>query len=905
MSRWIIALVLYPSLAAAQVTTGSIVGTVVDETGGVLPDATATLTSTAIIGGAVSQPTNDKGQLRFVGMAPGVYDLRVEAGGFRTYLDTGIRVELGATVERRIELELGLDVSIEVIADTELLDTRRSSEAAIYGEEYLENVPVARFGAFDLIRSSPGIAANRVATGPTIVDISSFGSATNENLFVLDGTDFTNPENGGVSVVPNLETVQEVEIISNGASAEYGNFQGAVINIVTRQGSDDVRGDTSFYWQPSALAAQPIEIPCFCPAEESGYIRDKYYDVTFQLGGPIARERAWFYGSFRYFNDASNQPGGDPRFSAKIEVPVFFAKVNWQVSPRVQWLSSAQFDDFSNSQPPSALNPFETTFTTVGNQVAITLADIRYAQSANTLWDFRASYSGGPSDTVASAGNDGDVFVFDFGTGMASGGPPFLGGRDRSRIGLKAKGSHYVTDVLNADHNLIFGAQLQFAKGEQTFGFSGGVRRFERFGEPQFALVREPWSEAGAYDNLGLFVEDSLRLGDRLTLNLGVRYDRTPTESADTSNIDGEPVSGLGHLYTWNVVAPRLGFVFDLSGRARTLLRGGWGRFYAGVYTGDLGRGHPGLTQLFFAPWDPNIGDFGTPNLDRDVPEVIDPDTRPSSTDQFSFGIEHELDADWVVGLSYVGKRSREFLGWHDAGGVYGEDVIEDPNGMPITVFPLVNDPEDRVFVLSHREDYDLTYDALVVSVQKRFSSRWQLYAHYTLGRGKGFQLSNDGSAGNPQSSSTWSFIGAGKDPNDDINARGTVLNDRTHMMRVQANGVLPRIDVGLAANFQYLTGFPWGPRFDVQLPQGDFGISYESPDSRRLESQTLLDLRVSKVFRYGTHGRIEILADIFNVLNESAAEGLATQTFARPLFGVGDVFVLPRRVMLGVKVAF
>ena len=123
--------------------------------------------------------------------------------------------------------------------------------------------------------------------------VTAFGSGTNENAFLLDGTNFTCPCSGNALAEPGIDTIQEIQIQSVGASAEYGNIQGAVFNIVTRQGGNRLQLDASYFGQPAAWTSQPITLPCAgCSEPETGYERARYRDFTANAGGPILRDRA-------------------------------------------------------------------------------------------------------------------------------------------------------------------------------------------------------------------------------------------------------------------------------------------------------------------------------------------------------------------------------------------------------------------------------------------------------------------------------------------------------------------------------------------------------------------------------------------------------------------------------------
>ena len=143
--------------------------------------------------------------------------------------------------------------------------------------------------------------------------MSAFGSGTNENQFLIDGTNFTCPCSGVARAEPGVDFIQEVQVQSVGASAEFGSMQGAVINVITRQGSERFLYDGSYYGQPAGLTSQPVRRPV--PGSgglQSGYERDRYRDLTTNLGGPAIRDRLWFFTGYQYLRDYDSQPGTEP-----------------------------------------------------------------------------------------------------------------------------------------------------------------------------------------------------------------------------------------------------------------------------------------------------------------------------------------------------------------------------------------------------------------------------------------------------------------------------------------------------------------------------------------------------------------------------------------------------------------
>ena len=237
--------VLLPVLIAAQELTGSLIGTVKDAQGGVLKDAVARVSSPALIGGPITLKTNEKGQLRFPVLPPGSYSLDVQVEGFAPYHEAAIPIGVNATIERTVTLNLaGVAESVVVQGSGSRIDARNPGFASRFSSDDLRTIPSRRTSMFDAIRAMPGISPMSPASG-TVTTISAFGSGTNENQFLIDGTNFTCPCVGIARSEPGIDFIQEVQVQSVGASAEFGNVQGAVINVVTRQGSERWQSDAS------------------------------------------------------------------------------------------------------------------------------------------------------------------------------------------------------------------------------------------------------------------------------------------------------------------------------------------------------------------------------------------------------------------------------------------------------------------------------------------------------------------------------------------------------------------------------------------------------------------------------------------------------------------------------------
>src|SRR5262245_19823888 len=340
--------------AAAQRTTGGVAGTVRDATGAVLPGVTVSISGPAIVG-EQSAVTNAEGFYRFLALPPGAYQLRFSMGGFSTVTRTGLRVPVGAMVEEDASLTLSqLQEQVTVTADSVVVDTSSNEVGTNYDREWVENAPVKRNSFLDLVAAAPGSLRGDETSRRTMV----YGASYDENSFQIDGTDVNDNFFNEVAALTNTDAVEEVEVLSLGAPAEYGNVTGAVYNVVPRQGSNEFHGDLNFIPQPSGLTGDNTSgltnpdgsFVDACPTDSSRhcpYLRDHYYDFTAQVGGPIAKDKLWFFASYQLQRDKFSPAGVDPlQFVDRTnEFDRYFVKLNWQLSAKHKLLATFHRDD--------------------------------------------------------------------------------------------------------------------------------------------------------------------------------------------------------------------------------------------------------------------------------------------------------------------------------------------------------------------------------------------------------------------------------------------------------------------------------------------------------------------------------------------------------------------------------
>jgi hypothetical protein len=293
--------------------------------------------------------------------------------------------------------------------------------------------------------------------------------------------------------------------------------------------------------------------------------------------------------------------------------------------------------------------------------------------------------------------------------------------------------------------------------------------------------------------------------------------------------------------------------------------------------------------------------------VDSRINLKIDAETRAPRTDEYSVGVDREVGRRLAVAVAYVRKNGTNFIGWTDIAGQYRQETRTLADGRSVQVFALdtaVTPTSARRFLLTNPDGYSLTYNGLVMVAEKRRAHGWQAFGSYTYSRASGLQASSGASAAGAQVSTIGppNPLTFGRDPNDLTNARGLLPNDRPHIFRAMGSVDVPRTGFVFAADLQRFSGKPWAATTQVLLPQGDTRLLLETRGSRRLASQSLLDLRVSRTFAVGGTGRIELLLDVLNALNDNAEEGLATDNFFSPNFGRPTAFVDPRRAMVSVR---
>jgi len=898
--------------ALAQRTTGTLIGTVTDESGAVLPGVTVALKGVAIVGTQTVE-TNQQGVYRFAALPPGTYDVSFTRSGFSTLNRSALRVPVGATVEANVSLKVSqLAEEVTVTGEASVVDTTTNQVSTNYDKDWVRNAPVPRFTFFDLINAAPGV--NAAQTGDS--RSTSLGSAGNENSYQLDGTDFTAPLTGAAWPWPNTDAIEEIEVLSLGAPAEYGNVQGAVFNVVTRQGSNTFHGDLNFYYQSDGLTGRNTD-----ESEDEGvpYTRDKYNDATFHLSGPIVKDKLWFYGSYQYQRDYQSPVGVPPEFPNKFDADRVFGKLNWQLNPKHK-VMFAYHDDYyripCSDTNCNALTAPSTIKVEHGHNPS---PNVTYTGVLSPKTYLEARVSGFYGRDHGDPLQEGEPRVkpryLDLDTGEITGGIYSWYDGDIWKTAASVKLSHFADDFLGGSHDFKFGVQANDGGADYVGGYNDYIRTYS--GVPAYAYgYQAPGHTAGSTRGIGVFFDDSFRISDRLTLNVGVRYDYSKAFFGSYPLLDNnlneigrtEPVD---KVYAWNSVAPRVGFNWKVTKDGKTTLKAHWGRYYRGIITAEHDDVAPSVPPLiaFSGEYDNTGNRIGEEVISDNTNLEVDPGFKNPYTDQFVVGIERELVKDLGLSVNYVHKRGHHFGGWLDVGATYVPVTYADTegaeaSGRDITVFRRESDPSESLFRLTNPADMFTRYDGATVQLQKRMSNSWQATASFVYSKARGrIGSSNAGPIGSVASTAAR----FGRDPNDLVNTDGRLNYDRPVSVKLQLVGMLPAGFL-VGANYNYQQGRPWARL--VQLPEELINRSSQIlaerlDGSRRVGSWNLLDIRVQKDFKFGTSARFSVFGDVLNTLNDNAHDNVGSRLGTSDSFGLRTDFVLPRRLMLGAKLSF
>ena len=901
---------LGPRVSEAQVLTGSLVGTVRDEQAFVVSGVQVRLTSPAIIGGALTTTTDAKGQLRFPALTDGLYAIEITKPGFSTLRSSDIRITTGSATS------LDFVLSVRSMSDkaqvTAARDAGNPGLGAKYGATQLLGMPTPRNGFFGLVGMSPFTSP----TSRTTSFMSAAGGGVDHNVVLVDGTNANSASNGVARYEAAMDFAEGIRVQLL-PSAEYGSVQGAVIELIMRQGSDRFLWDGSLYAQPAALTSQPILRPInFTGTEMSGYERQHYANATTTLGGPVVRNRAWFFAGYEYLRDQDSQPGADPDFPKTNLQRKMAGKLTWLAAPGWQLMHSIHYESLDFRELPTATKRPEATQHVQTSAPAAALGNLTHVSRANRVWEVGAGRYQWSQDITRNIEGDTPARL-DRTTNIASGAPSNVGQLQQIRWTARASLSLSQTNLFGTDHQWKIGGQFDRGQHRSVGGAPTGVRYEDNAPLPTRAFVSGPSNAGGRFNTAAAFVTDEFPIGSRLAVAAGVRFDYMRAISPDLAELDafgnetGKTIAGDGFLYSWQEFSPRISLALKLTSDGRTIARASFGKFRAGILTGEISPDHPGGASVTQGNVDPVTGNLVNPTTTNSRDNVqISAGTRAPTTDTLSVVVEREIVRTVTASVAYVHKNGKDFIGWSDIRGQYREESMT-VNGVTIPKYVLTSAPATRLYELANQPEYSLAYHGFSVMVEKRLSNGWYASGSYTRSQASGLQPSGGATAAGAQVATTGappvsfaSPVTFGRDPNSETNAGGRLPNDRPNLFRCMAAAELPRTGINVAASIQYSTGKPWATTADIvpSPTQGPTRVLLEARGTQRLSSQTLLDLRVSRTFSIGAAGHVDLRFDVLNLFNDTAEESIASDKYDSPSYNVANVFLDPRRVMLSVR---
>ncbi len=338
-----IILLLAPAAFSQSRETGAVRGVVTDEQSSPLPGVNVTLAGASLMGTRAAV-TDANGEFRFPAVPPGEFTLKFELQGFGTLVREKIRVTTTTTLTFDVQLKpAAVSEEVTVVAQSPTVDVKSTETASVtLSNEILRNMPNNQFTS-NIVNMAPGVN-NDVA----------FGASSDTGIaYSMDGVNVADPDAGSAWVFSDYNVIEEAKVMGIGLPAEYGNFTGVIFNLVTKSGGNNLSGHFEFafqgyqadsaFWQANNNQAYAEDLP------ELTSPSSKLMDVNGHLGGPIVRDKLWFYVGVQYYR-TQNRPTGFPE-DVDYKQPRFFAKITSQLTPSLNMNLAFQTTQVPGDQP--------------------------------------------------------------------------------------------------------------------------------------------------------------------------------------------------------------------------------------------------------------------------------------------------------------------------------------------------------------------------------------------------------------------------------------------------------------------------------------------------------------------------------------------------------------------------
>ena len=917
-------LVMRPSGAMAQqnVTSGAVSGRIEDSRGAVVGGATVTATNPET-NQRLTTTSDAEGRYRFPYLRTGDYDLTVEASGFAA-VTKRLTVLVGQSLELAVKLEVaGLSANVNISnADVPLIETVRTQITETIHPREITDLPLNGRNYLDLAVLVPAVSPTNTGSNQRFAEtsavpgqgISIAGQRNLYNSFIVDGVSANDDAADLTGTYYSEEVIDQFQVVTSGGIAEFGRASGGVVNILTRSGTNDLRGSFYGFFRNQRFDARNPLAPTKDPLTQAQY--------GASASGPLRRERTFFFTNFEQtrrnysavitiaptavnlINNrlrATNYPGAPIETGvvpASFDTTNFFARIDHRINHRNQLNArySLYHIDAVNSRTVGGLNAVSRGSGLNDTDQTLQVANVTTLSSRTVneaRFQFTNSRLDAPvNDTVGPAA--GISGVANFGTATFS---PLA--RD---INLFEAVDNVSTQV--GDHSLKAGGSFLYNRLDILFpGAFQGVYNFtslNNFLNGAYSTFQQAFGVADQFQsnpNLGVFVQDEWRVRRNLTLNAGLRYDVQYLP---------EPIEADGNNF-----APRLGIVYA-PGDRKTVIRASAGLYYDRIplraTSNALQRDGSKYIVVQLSPTQPGAPTFPNvlavqpttlptkPNITR-----IDPNIEVSYSQQANLQIERELPWSAVLSVGYLHLRAKHLILSRN---------VNAPTVPASTGVPNLGRPDPNWGNISRFESAGNSYyDGMVVSFNQRASHWATVRLSYTLSK-------TIDDAGN--------FFFSSVQNNFDIrDDRGLSDNDQRH--RLVLSGTLEAPEQAKAGGverllrgFQFGYIFTYGSRlpfnvllgtdrnFDTNFNDRPAGVGRNTGRGFDFAS---LDLRVSRRFRLTERIDLQLLAEGFNVLNRSNF-GVPNNTFGPgvnplPTFGQPTAAFDPRQFQIGMKIRY
>ncbi len=737
-------LLLATNMVSAQaVSTGSVTGSVMLPDGTPSPGVTISLEGEALVKGRWATVSDAGGRFVFLSVPRGTYKVVASLSGFNTAQFEDVVINAGSTVPLTFNLEIAAaEGEIVVTSEAPIVDTRSSTIETTFGQDMLDAIPTSRESFYDLTLTAAGMS-NVGADGSWLPSPSAYGSAANENIFLVNGVNATNPRGApwGSLVKVNYDTVQEVQVKSLGSQAEYGSFSGAAVDVMTKSGSNEFHGTVGYY----GMVGDAGDNATTDFGADWLYASGDPYDlvtipidsneVALTFGGPIVKDTLWFYAGYN-MRDSETDPPIRP-LNTTSDSDIYDLKLTSQFGDAHRlWLGLHFEDNFNGFE---TWGPFSETmyYDSPSDNTTIQL-EYQWVASDSNLFGFKyLGFDTEQNPTIPElVGSPGYINWWKWigGRAVGTGGDfPYIEAQKSKRSTLQADFTHYADDWAG-QHELKFGVQYTTANGDWMGGYFQGSANFaypygwgysreymnnawwscdytwcvapdDTVAMQVYKDIRNPWLNVRESNSIGGFVDDQWVISDRVTLNLGLRYDNMTADygegkiyefldsPSDASNPTTLRTTQGYDVYDFKTWSPRIGIAWTLTEDGKTVLRAHAGRYYAPLGVEALRRHGPDMGEQFRENWiywftydevdqnsndhiDPNEVVWMTDQLAGTEPAYlwsagaqtaswrleVDPNTTSPYTDQFNLSLQRQLGKDVAIEFSYIYKNTKDFL---------------------------------------------------------------------------------------------------------------------------------------------------------------------------------------------------------------------------------------------------